>query len=259
MAAGALGWAHDWLPCTHIPIVMNHDSPLPASFCLVIRFFPRNLSPYRVWEVSVLNCDNEESPLLTGLSVISSNIKSGFDILGQFSLLSVCIWEGEIAGGGFFSYLLLFGLALLGSGCISEYGVIGLSNEELRLRNSVFGPLSFLLEDLLSGPSLLHWGYGLRNGPLDFSALCFVNPHRIVLRTVRWGNLSFWHQLLGVGIEANNLWVEDTSISVCEIRAYSDLSFIDRGFALKNYYNDCPYGSKHSFTDAVSSKNREVE
>jgi hypothetical protein len=76
---------------------------------------------------------------------------------------------------------------------------------------------------------------------------------------VRWENISFWHQLLGVGNEANNLWVEDTSISVCKIGAYSSLSFIDKGFTLRNYYNNCPYGTKNSCIDVVSSRNREVK
>jgi hypothetical protein len=130
---------------------MLNDSPLSAKFCLVIKFFPCNLSPYRVWEVSVLSYDNEESPFLFGLSVISSNTKSIFDIIGQFSLLFVCTWEGEVVGGGFFSYLILFGSSLLGSGCIVEHDDIGLSYEELQLQNLVFVLLIFLLVDLFRG------------------------------------------------------------------------------------------------------------
>jgi hypothetical protein len=127
---------------------MLKDIPLSTRFCLVIKFCPCNLSPYRVWEVSVLSSDNEDSHFLFGLSVVSSNIKSIFDILGQFPLLFVCTWEGEVVGGGFFSYLLLFGSSLLGYGCIVEHDYIGFSYEVLQLRNLVFVLLIFLLADL---------------------------------------------------------------------------------------------------------------
>jgi hypothetical protein len=94
---------------------------------------------------------------------------------------------------------------------------------------------------------------------LDFSALCFVNPHRIFLRAMRWGNISLWHQILDVGIEENYLSIEDSYVLVCEIGAYSGLSFIDRGFSLRNFYNYYTYGIKHSCIDVVSYGNREVE
>jgi hypothetical protein len=135
---------------------MLKDILFPASFCPVIKFFPYNLPPYRVWEVSVLHFDNEDSPLLVGLSIISSNIKSRFDILGQFSLFFVCIQEGDIDGGGFFRYFLFFGSTILGYGCIAKYDVIGSSYEEFQLRNSVRVSLRFLLAYLFSRPSLLH-------------------------------------------------------------------------------------------------------
>ena len=94
---------------------------------------------------------------------------------------------------------------------------------------------------------------------MDFSALCFVNPHQIFLRAMRWGNISLWHQILDVGIEANYLSIEDSYVLVCEIGAYSGLSFIDRGFSLRNFYNYYTYGIKHSCIDVVSYGNREVE
>jgi hypothetical protein len=62
-----------------------------------------------------------------------------------------------------------------------------------------------------------------------------------------------------VSIEKDNLWFEDTYVSAWITEAHSGLSFIERGFAWGNCYNDCFYGIEYTCTAVVSSRNREVE
>jgi hypothetical protein len=106
--------------------------------------------------------------LLDGLSVSRYDIDSEIDILGQFSHFPDYIREREVAGGGwfnFFSYLLLSGSVLLGSGStnylkLEEYDDVGLLSGEFHFSVSVSVSLRFIIADLpiLSGPPFLLWG-----------------------------------------------------------------------------------------------------
>jgi hypothetical protein len=111
----------------------------------------------------MLISDYEIPLLLIGLSANNYDIDYGTNILDQFSHSPYYIWEGEVAGGGLFSYLLLSESTLLGPGCtyylrIAEYDDVGLSSEEFHFNFSVFVSLSIVIADLpiLLGPFFLH-------------------------------------------------------------------------------------------------------